>query len=214
MPQRPIYSCFMILYGFKGSLLSTTTLPGAACPACNSFNTVQTSVYSQYAHAYYIPFFPFSKKAVTQCASCQQGWEEKSLPPQLQSAVKTAKKSTRFPLWQWAGVGVLVVGLAWAAVAGQRHEHDRKAWLAAPHAGDLYTVHSPGDSTKFSLLKVVSAHGNTVEVVANEFEIDSSDPVSELNAPAKYSKESESLTQLDLQIMHNKGQLTDVTRLD
>ena len=204
----------MVIYGYKGSHLNTSPLPGAVCPACSSFNTVRTSIYSQYAHVYYIPFFPFSKKALTECQSCQQGWEEKSLPHQLQSAVKTAKKSTRFPLWHWAGVGVLTLGLAWAAVAGQRHERDRNAWLVAPRAGDLYTVHSPGDSTKFSLLKVVSAHGNTVEVVQNEYEIDSNDPVSELNAPSKYSNESESLTQLDLQIMHNKGQLTDVTRLD
>ncbi len=204
----------MILYGYKGSLVRTTALPGAVCPACNSFNTMQASVYSQYAHVYYIPFFPFSKKAIAQCTSCQQGWEEKGLPAQLHTAVQSAKQSTRLPLWNWAGVGVVAVGIAWAAVAGQRHERDRNAWLVAPRAGDLYTVHSPGDSTKFSLLKVVSAHGNTVEVVQNEYEIDSNDPVSELNAPSKYSKESESLTQLDLQIMHNKGQLTDVTRLD
>ena len=204
----------MILYGYKGSHLNTSPLPGAVCPACSTFNTVRTSVYSQYAHVYYIPFFPFSKKALTECQSCQRGWEEKSLPPQLQAAVKTAKQGTRFPLWHWTGVGVLVLGMAWATVAGQRDERDRKAWLAAPRAGDLLTVHSPGDSTRYSLLKVVSAHGNTVEVVQNEYETDSADPVSELNAPAKYGRESESLTQLDLQIMFNKGQLTDVTRLE
>ena len=85
--------------------------------------------------------------------------------------------------------------------------------MAAPHAGDIYTVHSPGDSTKYSLLKVLSAGGNSVEVLLNEYETTSSYPIDELNAPAKYSHESQSLTVLDLQIMHNKGQLTDVDRL-
>ncbi|MDQ2793769.1 MAG: hypothetical protein M3Y12_07150 [Bacteroidota bacterium] len=55
--------------------------------------------------------------------------------------------------------------------------------------------------------------GNTVEVTINEYETDDSSPVTELNSPEKYSKESESLTVLDLQIMHNNGQLTDVDRL-
>lgn len=204
----------MILYGYKGAHLRTAPLPASNCPACATFGSVKASVYSRYAHVYYIPFFPFSKAAVAQCEHCQQAWEEKNLPAELRQPVRELRKSTRFPLWNWAGVGLLVLGLAWAAVAGRSHERDRKAWLAAPHAGDVYTVHSPGDSTKFSLLKVVSAKGNTVEVAGNEYETDDSTPLNELNSPAKYSKETYSLTVLDLQIMHNKGQLTDVDRLE
>ena len=49
-------------------------------------------------------------------------------------------------------------------------------------------------------------------MVGNEYETEDSAPVTELNSPEKYSKASQSLTVLDLQIMHNKGQLTDVDR--
>lgn len=204
----------MIIYGYKGAHLRTAPLPEVNCPHCTAQNSVQASVYSRYAHVYYIPFFPFSKAAVAQCSHCHEVWEEKALPTELRPAVREFKKSTRLPLWNWAGVGVLVLGLGAASVAGRYHERDRVAWLAAPHAGDIYTVHSPGDSTKYSLLKVLSAKGNTVEVVGNEYETDDSSPLRELNAPDKYGKESQSLTVLDLQIMHNKGQLTDVDRLE
>ncbi|GAB2875304.1 hypothetical protein [Hymenobacter ruber] len=205
----------MIIYGFKGAHLRTAPLPvGTNCPACATPNTMEASVYGRYAHVYWIPFFPFSKSVVAQCNHCQQGWEEKNLPTELHPAVRALKKSTRFPLWNWAGVGVVVLGLAAASVAGRYHERDRLTYLAAPHAGDIYTIHSPGDSTKYSLLKVLSAKGNTVEVAANEYETDDQSPINELNAPEKYSKETESLTVLDLQIMHNKGQLTDVDRLE
>ena len=203
----------MIIYGTKGAHVRTAPLPASNCPACATFGSVKTSIFSRYAHVYFIPFFPFSKAAVTQCDHCQQAWEEKTLPTELHPAVRDIKKSTRFPLWSWAGIAVLVLGLAAASVAGRYHERDRKAWLAAPQAGDVYTVHSPGDSTRYSLLKVVSAKGNTVEVVGNDYETDDSSPVNELNSPEKYGKESQSLTVLDLQIMHNKGQLTDVDRL-
>ena len=202
----------MIIYGFKGAHLRTTSLSGTNCPACATPNLMTTSVYSRYAHVYLIPFFPFSKTAVTQCDHCRQAWEEKTLPTQLQPTVRELRKNTRFPLWSWAGVAVLVLVLAGASLAGRYHERDRVAWLAAPHTGDIYTVHSPGDSTKYSLLKVLSARGNTVVVVGNEYEIEDSAPVAELNSPEKYSKASQSLTVLDLQIMHNKGQLTAVDR--
>ncbi|GAA4035655.1 hypothetical protein GCM10022409_20480 [Hymenobacter glaciei] len=202
----------MIIYGSKGSHLRTAPLAGTSCPACNTPEAMKASVYARYAHVYWIPLFPFSKAAMAQCDHCQQAWEEKSLPTQLQPVVRELKKSTRFPLWTWAGVAVFAVIMASGAIAGRFHERDSKGWLTAPHAGDIYTIHSPGDSTKYSLLKVLSAKGNTVEVVANEYEIDDRSPLSELNSPEKYSKESESLTVLDLQIMHNKGQLTDVDR--
>jgi hypothetical protein len=211
---RPNRLLRMILYGFRGAHLRTAPLPGTTCPACATPDAVKASVYSRYAHVYYIPFFPFSKAAVAQCTHCQQAWEEKTLSSELRPAVRELKKSTRFPLWNWAGIGVVVLGLAAASIAGRYHARDRKAWLAAPHTGDIYTVHSPGDSTKYSLLKVVSANGNTVEVVGNDYETDDSSPVTELNSPEKYGKESQSLTVLDLQIMHNKGQLTDVDRLE
>ena len=128
--------------------------------------------------------------------------------------VRELKKSTRFPLWSWAGAALFVLLMAGTAIAGRYHERDRLGYLAAPRAGDIYTVHSPGDSTKYSLLKVVSANGNTVEVTSNDYETDDHAPLAELNAPAKYSKETYSLAGLDLQIMHDKDQLTDVTRLD
>ena len=211
---RPNRLLRMILYGSKGAHLRTAPLPGTSCPACATQNSLKASVYGRYAHVYYIPSFPVSKTALTQCDHCQQAWEEKSLPAQLQPAVRELRKSTWFPLWTWAGVALLVLGLGAASIAGRYHERDRKAWLAAPHAGDIYTIHSPGDSTQYSLLKVVSTRGNTVEVAGNEYETASSSPLAELNAPAKYSKETYSLTVLDLQIMHNKGQLTDVDRLE
>ncbi|GAB3863806.1 hypothetical protein GCM10028824_00520 [Hymenobacter segetis] len=204
----------MIFYGFKSTHLRTAPLPiGTNCPACATPDAMKASVYGRYAHVYWIPFFPFSKSAVAQCEHCQKAWEEKTMPAQLQPGVRAIKQSTSFPLWNWAGLGVLVLALVGAFIAGRYHERDRVAYLAAPHAGDIYTIRSMGDSTKYSLLKVLSAKGNTVEVAANEYEIDDRSPLSELNSPEKYTKTTESLTVLDLQIMHNKGQLTDVDRL-
>lgn len=204
----------MIIYGSKGAHVRTAPLPAANCPSCSTFGTVKASVYSRYAHIYWIPLFPFSKSVVTQCDHCQQGWEEKDLPAGLLTAVRELKQGSRFPIWNWLGLAIIVGLIGFGAVAGIYHDKDSKTYLAAPRAGDLYTIKSPGDSTKYSLLKVVSAKGNALEVVVNEYETDSRTPQEEIDSPEKYSKESESLTVFDLKIMHNQGRITDVNRPD
>lgn len=202
----------MIFYGTNGALVRTAPLPGAACPACAAPESLQLSVFSRYAHIYWIPLFPYSKPSVVQCTHCQQAWDAKATPAQLQPAVTDLKKQIRAPWWHWSGLGLIAVLVVVGLIASSRDARANKAYLAAPHAGDIYTIRSMGDSTKYSLLKVLSAKGNTVELVANEYEIDNRHPLDELNQPEKYSKEPVSMTQFELQIMQNKDQLIDVDR--
>jgi hypothetical protein len=202
----------MIFYGTNGALVRTEALPASPCPACGTTGALKLSVFSRYAHIYWIPLFPYSKPAVVQCDHCQQAWDGKALPGALQPAVQDLKKSIRAPWWHWSGLGIIALLIAWGAVAASRDARANKAYLAAPRTGDIYTVRSPEDSTQYSLLKVVSAKGNTVELVANNYQIDNAHPINELNSPEKYGKESFSLTQFELQIMQNKDQLTDVDR--
>jgi hypothetical protein len=204
----------MIFYGTNGALVRTEPLPATLCPACATTGTLKLSVFSRYAHIYFVPLFPYSKPAVVQCDHCQQGWDGKALPGALQPAVQDLKKSVRAPWWHWSGLGIIAAIIGWSAVASTQDARANAAYLAAPHAGDIYTIRSPEDSTQYSLLKVVSAKGNTVELVANNYQIDNRHPINELNAPAKYNKESFSLTQFELQIMQNKDQLIDVDRLE
>lgn len=204
----------MVIYGLNSSHLRTEPLPGVACPSCSAAQSMQVSVFSRYAHVYWIPFFPFGKTAVAQCNTCNLTWEGKALPEAAREQTRDLKKQTRLPLWTWSGVGLVAAGLAWAAVAGTQNARADAAYLAAPHPGDIYTVRESDKDPNYSLLKVVGVKGKTVDVVANDFQIDNSHPIDELNAPAKYSKNSFSLTQFELQIMKNKGQLTDVDRLE
>ena len=92
-----------------------------------------------------------------------------------------------------------------------RDHYTDEALLSAPHAGDIYTVHTDS-ANMYSLLKVRQVSGNSVELVANDYQTSSSSPLTDLNSPEKYSKEPFVITRLDLQIMRRKGQLTDVSR--
>ena len=205
----------MIIYGTKATLRRTEAAPGLTCPACSTTDQMWLNVFSRYAHVYWVPLFPFSKPAVAHCAHCKGTWAEKELPAEaaeLKQAAELLRQHTTAPWWQWSGLVVLALGLVVALVAGRRHDQDSATFLAAPRAGDIYTVHDSDTARRYSLLKVVAAHGNTVELVANNYDIDDRHPLEELNQTDKYSKEPFTLTQLDLTIMRNKGQLTDVDR--
>jgi len=199
----------MIIYGTNGTHLHTQALPGQACPACGVGNGLRVSVFSRYAHVYWIPLFPYQKLAVVQCSSCR--WDTTTPPPEVAPAVQAAKQRTRPPYWTWAGLGLAALLSGGSALYGIHDTHADEVLLAAPRAGDIYTVHTDS-ANMYSLLKVRQAGGNGVELVANEYATSDSDPISSLNTPDKYSKEPFVLTRLDLQIMRRKGTLTDVDR--
>ena len=202
----------MIFYGTNGKLYATEPLPGAACPACHSPVGLHVALVSRYAHVYWIPFFPYQKIAVTQCARCHASWEEKQLGPKLAPAVRSVKKQRPAPYWTWAGLTIIAALSLYGYLRSIRDAHIDEALLASPRAGDIYTVRADS-SRQYSLLKVRQVGGNVVELVANNYEIDESSPINSLNEPARYSKEAFTLTFLDLQIMRRKGQITDVDRL-
>jgi hypothetical protein len=112
-----------------------------------------------------------------------------------------------------AGIGVValaVLGLL-GLLCGLDDRRVDDAWLDAPRTGDVYIVHS-GPSHAYSLLKVLRAGGNGVELVANQFQTTDRSSITSLNTDRCYSKEPFVITRLDLQIMRRKGQLVDVDR--
>jgi hypothetical protein len=201
----------MIIYGFKGTHLRTQELPGVACPSCLNPNALRTSLYSRYAHVYWIPFFPYSKLTVVQCGACQQVWENKEVPTSIAPSVREVQQQTSHPYWSWAGLTAVAALLTFGFLAGIRDRHTDEALLLAPRAGDIYTVRSDS-AGMYSLMKVRRVGGNNVELVANEYQIDNVSPIDELNSPEKYSKEPFTLTRLELQIMRRKDEITDVER--
>ncbi|MBG8553675.1 hypothetical protein [Hymenobacter guriensis] len=205
----------MIIYGTNSSPVRTQLQPGLACPACANAEKMQLSVFSRYAHIYWVPLVPFAKPAVAQCLHCKGTWALGELPAEatdLRQALQALKKQTLAPWWQWSGLLVLLLLAAWGLWASGQNKKDNAAYLAAPRVGDVYTVRKNDSTSEYSLLKVVSTQGNTIELVANEYAIDNAHPLRKLNDPAKYSKEPFSLSRLDLQVMQQKGQLTDVDR--
>ena len=204
----------MIIYGTNGTHVRTEPLPGVVCPACATPDQMQGRVFSRYVHVYWVPLLPYTKPAVAVCQHCQHAWEHNELPAEataLKQALHQQKKSVRAPWWHWSGAVLLALGIGWAVDASAQDKRNDAAFLAAPRPGDVYTVRD--DSTRnYTLYKVVDTHANTVDLAVNRYETDNSLPYGKLNQPDYYDSTTFTLTQLDLNIMHNKGVLTEVDR--
>ena len=210
----------MIIYGTSAAKhLRTEALPaGTACPSCAQPGGLRSGIYGRYAHIYWIPFVPVGKLALTECTHCAQAWEGKALPAPLRAPVQELKRATKAPYTHWTGAGLVGLAVLAGAFFSAKDERYNKAYLDRPQVGDIYTVRVPADSTKsssrtsYSLLKVRGVSGNSVELVGNEYQINDSHPLQELNKPENYGPEPAYLTRYDLQVMQQKGELTDVDR--
>jgi hypothetical protein len=206
----------MIIYGTNGSRVRTEPAPGMACPACSNAEQMKVTVFSRYAHVYWIPLVPYTKPVVAECTQCRGWWELDEVPkeaPQVRQALQALKKETASPWWQWSGLMLVGLLVSWGVVAASIDDKDNATYIAAPHTGDIYTVREEAGTNQYSLLKVVGVHGNAVDLVANEYAMNDSQPLQKLNLPDNFSKDTFSVTLLDLLTMKNKGQITDVDRL-
>ncbi len=208
----------MIIYGTSAAKhLRTEPLPfGTSCPSCGQSNSLRTSIFTRYAHIYWIPFFPYEKPTVTECARCQQTWTDKTLPAELKAPVQALKRESEVPRQHYAGMALVAAGILAGLFFWAKDERANKAYLESPQVGDIYTIRVDSVENQarhiYSLLKVRGVSGNSVELVGNDYQIDNSSPLKELNKPQNWGQEPLHLTRLDLQLMQQKDKLTDVDR--
>ena len=102
----------MIIYGSKSSHVNSASLRDVSCPHCETVGQMGMSVFSSYAHIFWIPLFPYSKKVYASCNHCKAGYELKEMPPELMNRCITFRNAHKSPLWQFAGliaIGIVII---------------------------------------------------------------------------------------------------------
>lgn len=199
----------MIIYGYRSSHLLTEPVSGT-CPACTIPDALRMSVFGRYAHVYWLPLFPIGKTGASECGHCRQVLVPKEMPIELKQNFQGLKQRARAPWWHFVGLALLVALVAWVMVAGKQDQRDNQTFISVPHKGDLYHIRT--ENGHYSLLKVQDVAGNSVRLLANNYEIDNKTKVDELNKPENFSPEPVELTRYDLRIMLQKQEIVDVER--
>lgn len=165
----------MIFYGSSAQKTDSIKLL-EPCKNCGNKDTLTLQVYLQYAHIYWIPFFPMRTKGFTECSHCKQGLDEKQFSPETQAVFAEAKNKLKNPpAWSYVGSIVILIIVVLAILStlltpkstyksadstpsptkAERKAADVKR-IKKTKVGDVYDIElGPNQYTQFKVAKVV-----------------------------------------------------------
>lgn len=183
---------------------------GKKCPHCGTSGTTEMRVLGEYAHFYWIPIFPLSKKGVSQCQHCKQKLEYKDMPSAFQMEYEAMRSEVKTPVWQFVGLGVFACVIALAVYQSKEGDKNDLIFLNSPQVGDLYQIKSaPGN---YTLLRVAAVHGDTIGVNNNAMEVSKLSGLHRIDEPQNFYELVEPMLKSDLLEMHKNGDLIGVKR--
>jgi hypothetical protein len=201
----------MIIFGSKATPVSSETIQ-FNCSSCNTPNSVQMTVFQKYSDIFWIPVFPIGKTGMTQCTHCKQVLEKKEFNPFLRSSYEMVKAKSKTPLWTFSGLVLLVALFILGGITSNRNAEQNAQFIAAPQRGDVYEIKL--DNKQYTLYKVENIVGDTVFVLAHEYESNKRRGLSDLKkrGDLAYFPEPFSILKSDLEAMLESNEILDIDR--
>lgn len=200
----------MIIYGTKGSHLHSEKVSGVKCTHCGQQTTHTISVYGQYAHIYWIPLSPLSKKVFSECDHCKITLERKEMSEQLRMKANNVVRNTKTPITYWAGSLIIIALIAFGIYSSNQHEKDVVNFIEQPQKGDVIEYES--SPSNYSTLKITNVTNDSVFVVANSMEIGRKNKIYKIDKDKNYTAERFSISLQDYKEAFNSKKFLDVDR--
>ena len=133
------------------------------------------------------------------------------MPAQIKTYHQRNLSETRIPLWQFAGLALLGVAIAFGVYANSADEQERSTFLQNPQAGDVYEYKTEGGN--YTTFRLVNVTTDSVIVNFNSFEVDGIGGISKLDKAENYNDTLlYALSRAELKDMHQKGTIIDINR--
>lgn len=160
----------MIIYGWNSKILKHAPLENIQCENCGE-NATQLGIVSNYIHIFWIPFFPYSKKATMVCNNCSHVRTERKMPPDFKAKVKALKAAVPTPKYLFSGLGIVAALIVFISFSIYSSDQQQQQYLQAPVAGDVYVLKDNEEPSayKYYLLKVKSLEEDSLLVAYNSF---------------------------------------------
>jgi len=198
----------MIIYGTRSKQLTKQAVT-EKCTHCGSQNTIDIYVFQQYAHVFWIPFFPIRKIGISQCDHCQQALKQNEMPDGLRDSYNQVKAQTKIPIWTFSGIALIAVIVAIGIINGKKKDERNAQLILTPKAGDIFEIKTPDNN--YSLVRVTSVNGDTVYIQQNEYQVDRTSGLDDLRKK-DYSPEEYGISKSVLKTMLEKGDILDIER--
>ena len=160
----------MIIYGWNSKNIRQAPLEAYECPNCKTKNS-HIAIFSNYAHLFWIPLFPYKKSAQIFCTHCQLVQKDKELPGEMKEQVRTLKSSVKSPVYLFAGLIIIVLFAAFIFYSSLQNSQLQQSFIDDPQIGDVYIIEDPDEPTEYNhyLLKVTDILPDSLVVSINTF---------------------------------------------
>ncbi len=171
----------MIFYGTRASVLKKGQVRNIICPHCNESSTFNFSVYGQYKHIYWIPFFPIKKINVVECQNCKSSYDVKKMPQNIKSKFETNYNitSVKTPITHFSLAILIGIGVIVAFISGINRDKNTVDYAKNPKVGDIW--HFKVRDGSFGLIRVDKVSRDSVFVTINDRVIDRKTETDKLN---------------------------------
>jgi hypothetical protein len=200
----------MIIYGSRASHLKSVQLQNESCPNCSQQGSVLLSTYTKYAHIFWIPLFPVGRFSLSQCQHCKQTLEQKQMPAQIAAHHHRNLAETRSPLWQFTGLALIGVLVAFGVYGNAADKEEQAALLKNPMSGDVYEIKT--ESGSYTTFKIANVKTDTVEVWLNDYETNKITGINKIDKEENYSDTTYTMTMNTIREMYAAGEIVDVNR--
>lgn len=160
----------MIVYGWNSKLIKHAPLENIECENCHQKTTL-IGIHSNYVHIFWIPVFPYSKKATMVCGSCSHVTAEKQMSPDFKAKIKALKSTVPLPKYHFSGLGIIFAITVYFTFLSYKDDRSQSEYLKAPLVGDVYVLKNNDEPTKYkySLLKVQGLEEDSVLISPNSY---------------------------------------------
>lgn len=94
----------MLIYGKRASRLFQKDVHGITCKHCQNADIHRITIFSNYAHVYWVPLFPLGKPIVAECQHCKKTIAYDEFSEDLKQASEAIRPAVKTPLWNWTGL--------------------------------------------------------------------------------------------------------------
>lgn len=164
----------MIIYGWNAKNIKQAPLENE-CINCGEKNA-QIAIFSYYIHIFWIPLFPYKKKAQIVCSNCQNVQEEDDFPKasEMRKNLKQLKGVISTPKYMYAGSIILLIAITYFTFLGIQSSRLESEYIQDPQIGDVYVLKDFEETSPYNhyLLRVYDVLDDSLYLSFNSYAYD------------------------------------------
>ncbi|WP_298423573.1 hypothetical protein [uncultured Kordia sp.] len=205
----------MIVYGTSSKDLGTRKLQGVKSPNCESSDIYATAVV-KYAHIFWIPLFPYSKKYFTTCEGTGQVLEGKEMPQKLKDKLALEKHHFKTPFYLFSGLIIIALLIGYGFYASNQHDKEMAEHVTHIEANDIMVFRK--GSKEYSFAKVTEVKNDSIFIKLGQYSYEggySAPTKSEFNSKTDtvsdfYAETTDYILQADINDLYEKEELVEI----